>query len=509
MDLIRQNEYQLKVLSDILYYQAKEQPNKVAIIDKDHLYTYKEIFSLSLGLSKQLQKIKPDVKSIGVLCDRSVHYVIAYFATLMAEAMVVPIDKNLTLKEINKTLEYCDSEILIIDDPSLDINTINEGVKVILLKEEDFITYQGEISEYNIVTSTDDTAVLLHTSGSVGNPKRVMLTHKGIISNASSHVLHLELKPEDRALVLLPMHFGYCNTAQMISHLLLGSTLVIMNGIFTPHKLLKLIEKYDITVFTAVPAMLLQIKDFKNYKKYSRSTIRQITYGGAPFPYEKIKDLKSIFPNVNLCETYGLTEAGPRVTAVRPLQTNAIGSVGTAIPGVEIRILCESGEDAKIGEVGQIVVKSPGVMKGYYKRPMETEEILKDTWLYTGDLGYLTKNNELFLAGRLKNVIIRAGVNIYPEEIESYMLNHDAVKAIFVYGVNHPVYGEIPYAKVVVDNPDVTVEDLKNFSQEGLAKYKIPTFEVVDMLPKTYNNKVKRINSGVVNDESINHEFDN
>ncbi|MDA2626409.1 class I adenylate-forming enzyme family protein [Bacillus cereus] len=504
MDLIREGDFPLKVLSDIIYYQAKEEPNKVAVIDKNKSYTYKEIFEISWGVSSKLKSINSEVKSIAILSDRSVHYIIAYFATLMAGAMIVPIDKNLTDKEIKETLLYCDVDIIISDNSQLDYSAHVTSNHLFVLQESNFEQYKVEYAEYNVLNNEDETAILLHTSGSVGNPKRVMLTHKGILSNASAHVLHLDIKPEDRALVLLPMHFGYCNTAQIISHFLLGSTLIIMDGIFTPHRLFRMIDKYDVTVFTAVPSMLLQIKDFVHYIKYKRSTVRQITYGGAPFPYEKVQDIKNIFPNANLCETYGLTEAGPRLTAVKPTSIKTtLNSVGTAIPGVEIRIIDEFGKEVNTGKVGQIIAKSPGLMKGYYKNKHKTDEVLKNNWLHTGDLGYLNTEGELFIIGRLKNIIIRAGVNIYPEEIESHMLTYDGIEAIYVHGVSHHIYGEIPCAKIVLNNKNITVEDLIDYAQKRLAKYKIPIFEIVDSLPKTYNNKIKRLNNGVINNETV------
>ena len=199
-------------------------------------------------MSRKLKSINSEVKSIAILSDRSVHYIIAYFATLMAGAMIVPIDKNLTDKEIKETLIYCDVDIIISDNSQLDYSAHVTSNHLFVLQESNFEQYKVEYPEYNVLNNEDETAILLHTSGSVGNPKRVMLTHKGILSNASAHVLHLDIKSEDRALVLLPMHFGYCNTAQIISHFLLGSTLIIMDGIFTPHRLFRMIDKYDVTV---------------------------------------------------------------------------------------------------------------------------------------------------------------------------------------------------------------------------------------------------------------------
>ncbi len=492
MDLVNNLHCNCKYLGDILYIQAFNQPKKTAVIYKEQEYSYQKLYQMALGLSNRITSLIPNPKSIGILINRSIEYLIAYFAITISGAMIVPIDPNLTDEEIKSTLEYCQAELLLYD-ASKDLISLN--IPSILITDNEFENYV-EYSRGTVYTSkwsdNSDVALLLHTSGSIDNPKRVMLTHRNIICNARSHAKHMRLLPQHRVFIALPMHFGYCNTAQIITHLLLGGTLIILDGIFSPHRFFKILDKYKFHVFTGVPTMLIQLVNFNHAAKYVTSSLLQITFGGAPCPIKKLLDFKFKFPHVFLCQTYGQTEAGPRVTGVLPEPDANLQSVGTAIPDVQIRIEDEDGNILENQEVGQIVVKSPGVMKGYFRRQEETDKVLKNGWLYTGDLGYLNHKGELFIVGRLKNIIIRAGVNIYPEEIETYLMRHPKVKEVLVFGVNHADLGEVPHAKVIRAGHTLTLEELQQYAISGLAKAKIPIIHFVDELPRTYNKKIKR-----------------
>ena len=483
---------EVKSIGDILTLQALAQPNKDAVIFKGQPYSYRQLYRMAAGLSRSLPQ---GVGHVGVCLPRSVHYLIAYFAILFKAAVVVPIDPELTSKEVASTVHYCDIRFVICDERTKQLVADLPNVQSIVLHDEDIEKYEQIGASPDFVPEKADpaeTAVLLHTSGAAGNPKRVMLTHQGLIRNASAHARQHELTPEDRVLVALPMHFGYCNTAQILCHLLLGGTLVLLDGILTPHRFFGMVQEYCIHVTTLVPTLLLQLLSFQHGDKYDVSSLRQVTFGGAPFPVQKISELQEKYPAVAFCQTYGQTEAGPRVSSVVPTFRDLSGSVGTLLEEVEVRIVSDDNAVLDPGEVGEITVKSPGLMKGYYKRPEETAKTIIDGWLYTGDLGYVTEEGLLYIVGRRKNIIIRAGVNIYPEELESYFLEHPLVQEVLVYGKPHDVWGEVPHAQVVPKDQSLTLQELHRYAAEGLAKYKQPTFEFVEALPKTYNNKIKR-----------------
>ena len=501
MDLARKPLPELKTIPDILRLQAADQPKTIAVIDsKEGCFTYQELFDRVRGLAASIAHYQP--RTIAVLVPRSQAYLVAYFAGLSLGATLVPLDARLTSAEVCWTLDFCKADMLLYTEETAGLvaQLLDKGAALpaVAFDQQDYTSRSVEVADAlddSRSSDPDAVALLLHTSGSLDNPKRVMLTHRNLISNASAHALHMGLMSEDRVLILLPMHFGYCNTAQILAHLLIGSTLVILNGSFAPHRCLRLVQEHRVTTFTAVPTMLLQLQSFVHRQKYDSSSLRLVCFGGAPFPVERLQQLMAEYPHVALCQTYGQTEAGPRVTGVKPADAARWpGSIGTPIPGVTVKLLTDQGQPVGPGEIGEIVVQSAGVMKGYLGRPEETADVIRDGWLYTGDLGQQGVNEgEYYIVGRKKNFIIRGGINIYPEEIESVFLQHPAVGAVLVRGVPHPVLGEVPRAYVVpTEGTKITGGELQSFAANHLAAYKLPKIELVEKLPRTYSGKVLR-----------------
>lgn len=500
MDLVRKPLPELKTIPDILRLQATSQPEALAVIDsKEGAFTYRQLADCAWGLAARIVVYRP--RTIAVLTPRSWAYLVAYLAGLSLGATLVPLDAKLTPAEIRWTLDFCKADLMLHTKETAGlVAQLEDGSTWVPRVEFDLQDCAAKsVETCNVLDASgpsnpDDVALFLHTSGSLANPKRVMLTHRNVISNASAHALHMGLTSEDRVLILLPMHFGYCNTAQILTHLLLGGTLVILNGSFAPHRCLRLVQKHQVTTFTAVPTMLLQLQSFVHRKRYDTSSLRLVCFGGAHFPLERLQKLMAEYPHVSLCQTYGQTEAGPRVTGVKPADAfRWPGSVGTPIPGVTVRLLGDDGQPVKPGEIGEIVVRSPGVMKGYLDAPGETADTIRDGLLYTGDLGQQGPEGEFYIVGRKKNFIIRGGINIYPEEIESVLLQHPAVEAVLVHGVPHSVLGETPRACVVLtEEIMVSIAELQNFASNRLAAYKLPEIQLMDELPRTYNGKILR-----------------
>lgn len=496
VDLVREKVSSFSV-ADILYQQSRSNPEKVAVISHSMSYTYDSLYKFVCHFSKKIKAMNVESKNVGIMIPRSLNYIVSYFALAVLGKVIVPIDPDLTVAEVKGTLEYCDIDTVICNQHAYPKLKEIEGINSIVVSEGDYHIRQDFINDdyfhSDKKVNYDDTYLMLHTSGSTFAPKRVMLSHKNVIENAKAHALHMDLTGEDRVLIALPMHFGYCNTAQMITHFLLGGTVILLDGLFSPQRFYSFIETYKVTVFTAVPTMLMQLLDYDHSDKYDFSSLRQITFGGAPMPSVIIGELRKKLRSVKFCQTYGLTEAGPRISAVRPSESGIDDqSVGTAIPGVKIKIVNENYEEVPSFSIGEIIVQSPGVMNGYYKRIEETNQAIANGYLHTGDLGYMNDSGDLFIVGRIKNIIIRGGINIYPEEIESYFLQHAAVKEIIVYGKENRELGETVHAKIVKKDASLTVEELISFAKKGLAKYKIPAIEFVDSLPYTYNKKIKR-----------------
>lgn len=213
-------------------------------------------------------------------------------------------------------------------------------------------------------------------------------------------------------------------------------------------------------------------------------------------PVEKLRELITSFPEIGFVQTYGQTEASPRITCLLPEDSlRKIGSVGKPIPGVQVAIVDDTGTPVEPGQPGEIIVHGKNVMKGYYKKPENTEKAIQNGWLHTGDIGRYDDEGYIYLVGRKKNIIISGGINIYPEEVEEMLLSHPAVKEACVTGVNHEWLGEVPIAKVVLhEGESISVNALINYCCENLSGYKVPErISIVDSLPKTYTGKMKRV----------------
>lgn len=509
------------LISDILYNSAKRNPTGEAVVDGDRHVTYASLLGMSQSLARKLQEQGfSSGDHAAILLPRSLGYIVSYFAVLFCGGVVVPISVELKPPEIFSDMHYCDVSAMVTAGrwsekltQALAQSSLSLLKQVILLDSDgdDAPSYSLPNGQFEVNCHTlrpdgagsfpqvkrreDDLALLLHTSGTTSNPKRVNLSHGNVVANVRSHIASLGLTVEDTVLIALPMHFGYCNTAQMLTHLYLGGKLVLASSRFVPVAFYALVERERVTTFTGVPTMLLMLLQQGPPTNFDILSLRYICFGGGPMPEGKLRQLIETFPHVGFVQTYGLTEASPRVTALPAEDTlRKLGSIGKPIPGVQVSLLNEHGEPVGPGEVGEIVVNGPNVMLGYYKRPEETQQVLRPEGLFTGDLAQTDGEGYLYIVGRRKNMIICGGINVYPEEIEEQLLNHPAVREVLVVGELHEMLGEIPVALVVL-NPrtSITEDELLRYCAERMANYKLPRrIEFREQLAKTYNAKMRR-----------------
>lgn len=400
----------------------------------------------------------------------------------MLDKVIVPINIQSKLLEVKSVLEYCELALIFTDEANCHIlkvfmddcryrtviyNMDNESFEETGLNRKPVPITTSEFDDAN----EDNVALMLHTSGTTSSPKRVMLTHKNLISNVKSIIESLKLTENDRTLIALPMFLSSGNVSQFLTHLFLGASIVIMDGMFMPDKFYKLVREENITNFTGVPFMMSVLLNYKYRYLYDISTLRLICFGGAPTPAAKARQLIVAFPSVHFVHMYGQSEASTRITHLLPEDSiRKLGSAGKPIPDVQLRIVDKENNDLSPGETGEIIVAGENVMKGYYKRSEETNSALKDGWLHTGDLGWLDREGFVYISGRMKNVIIRAGLNLYPEEIEEFLKCHPAVKEALVTGRDDELLGEVPIAKVVLkeDICDIDANKLMKYCMEGL-----------------------------------------
>ncbi|HOJ52074.1 MAG TPA: long-chain fatty acid--CoA ligase [Syntrophales bacterium] len=363
-------------------------------------------------------------------------------------------------------------------------------------------------------TDNDDTAVMIYTAGTTGVPKGVMLTHYNWYSHVSGYyetVLldawgvrvkamvngkETEVFGIDRnrvSLITLPLFHGYGVFALNLEFLTGGKLVLVPR--WNPEEAMACIEKYKVTDFRGVPTMYIQILNHPAAPKYDLSSLKMCICGAAPMPLEVARLWKERY-GVDIWEGYGLSEATTvncgNAAENRPPK---YGSIGKCYQKANtIQILDDDGNILPPGQVGEICIKGPAVMKGYWNKPKETAEAIRDGWLHTGDVGYMDEDGYLYITDRKKDLIIRGGENIYPKEIENILHTHPAVLEAGVVGMPDPVYGEAVKAFVVLKTPGaVTVEELMDFCREKLPAYKRPkVIRILDALPKSAVGKILR-----------------
>lgn len=475
--------------------------NKTALIFEKDEISYAQWYNMS-SMKTELYKNIFDGKydSVAIFLPNSIYYAIAYFSISFCDKTIVPIDIKSKSRELILNLDYCDIKVLLTNDKYFDLainylKNYKKKIAIVSIESDKVIVLNNEDeSEYERNLELEDVAIMLHTSGTTSNPKRVMLTHKNLISNIESNIKSLNLTENDITCIALPMYFGYCNTAQFLTHTYMGATMYILDKIFLPKKFFSIVEKYKITNFTAVPTMLIMMLDYRYAEKYNLDSLRYICFGGGNMPINKLKILMEKYKSVGFVQTYGQTECSPRITALLPKYAKKkIGSVGKCIPDVRIKIVDDNNKEIKDNSIGEIIVNGENIMKGYFKCQDVTNNTIIDGWLHTGDIGYLDKDGFLYLKGRKKNIIISGGINIYPEEIEEILMSYDKISEVLVYGEENEILGEEVRANIVV-NDNINLCDLKEFCKTKLSDYKIPKeIYIVESLDKTYNNKIKRI----------------
>ncbi|MDJ0738447.1 MAG: long-chain fatty acid--CoA ligase [Gammaproteobacteria bacterium] len=336
-----------------------------------------------------------------------------------------------------------------------------------------------------------DLAAILYTSGTTGRPKGAMLTHDNLVSNTYSVVAGLHLRPrEDRLLVVLPMFHSFAATVGMLTPALHGLALVPVPR-FDPQLVSDGIARAGATVFLGVPSMYNLILRVDDTQAAQWAGIRFGVAGGAAMPVELLQRFEARF-GFPVLEGDGPTECSP-VTCVNPLDgERKPGSVGLPVPDVEIRILDAAGAELPVGEIGEIGVHGPNVMKGYWGLPDATAETFAGDWLRTGDLGYVDDDGYIFIVDRKKDMVIVNGMNVYPRMIEEVLYRYPAILEAAVVGEPHGSHGEIVVAYVVArDGESIDDRELRGFCREHLGQHQMPRrFEIRDSLPKNATGKI-------------------
>jgi long-chain acyl-CoA synthetase len=463
-------------------------PDRIALVDEAaRSWTYRE---LGDEVSRLAQSLRSEVPGnvVGILLLNSQRYLVSMLSIWKAGKTAVPLNYLLPPQDMGFILQDSGMSALIassfFEEALGKIRPLfGDRGKILMADDSDFIPEASGME----AGADQDPALYLYTSGTTGRPKGVALSHANLVANVDSSQLAGQFNPEDSFLCLLPFFHTYAITGTFLLPLLNGSKAVLVDR-FQPTKVLKLIEEHKISCFMAIPSMyrVLAASD----EECDVSALRFPISGGEPLPVAIAEAFQNRF-GVDIYEGYGQTEAAPVITLNVP-GGRKLGTVGRALPNVEVAIWNESGEPLGADEVGEVMVRGQNVMEGYHNLPEETAKTITRGWLHTGDLGKVDADGFVSITGRKKELIISAGENIYPREIEEALIRHASVKEVAVIGVPDEVRGEVPKAFVIgEEGATLDAGELRSFCKEHVANYKVPkVIEIVDDLPRTPSGKV-------------------
>lgn len=426
--------------------------------------------------------------------------IFAYQGITRAGAIIVPVMFTLHPKELhyialNAGAKAVITSSLILGNVKKAIDGLDPKPKVVVVdqpSDDQILNFYDVKAELSFVTTEpvkeDDTAVILYTSGTTGNPKGVLLTHKNLTSNAENSAKHNELE-RGTTLGVLPLAHVYGLTISNIC-LLMGSSIVIFSS-FDAGAIFKAIEKYEVKTFSAVPAMIHALVSYPGADQFNTSSLESVSSGSAPLPVTLLHAFVQKF-GAKVYEGYGLSEAAPIVTAHKDGIEIKPGSVGIPIPGVKVKIVNDNGVEAACGEVGELCVRGENVTPGYYQNVEESRRVLIDSWLHTGDMARMDDEGYVYIVDRKKDLIIRGGFNVYPRDVEEILNAHETVSEVAVVGIPDEQMGEEMVACVVVKpGAIVSEEELIGYCQEHLAKNKTPRRIVfLETLPRNGVGKI-------------------
>jgi len=506
------------VLMRFLDRAVKLYGDKTAIIDDEISYTYKQVNGRVNQLSSGLQDLgisKGD--RVAYLAPNTTGMFEGFYGVLQLGAIITPLNTRLKPEEYLYIINNSGAKALFVDNDLLNlilpIRERLETIETIIVHNMDenqygLIAYDKWMAKYSAENMTrpdveeDDVATLLYTSGTTGQPKGVMLTHRNNYLHAMSSMHYLRVTDKDVLLHILPM-FHVNGWGSPFYYTANGATHVCLREV-RADKIIERIDKYGVTVMHMAPTVLSTILDYNDQHKIPKQpqSIRTYVAGAAPPPafIKRVEnDLEWEFTQI-----YGMTEASPLITgsAIRDTQQHLSNDekvkikakVGYEFIGSEVIVVNENGlEVAHDGkDIGEIIVRGNGVMKGYWNDPQSTREAIKNGWLHTGDMGVVYPDNNIAIVDRKKDIIISGGENISSIEVEGVLFDHPSVNDVSIITKPHEKWGETPLALVVIQSGhDVTEEELITFVRSKLAHFKAPSEVIfIDELPKTASGKV-------------------
>jgi long-chain acyl-CoA synthetase len=482
---------------------SEKQPQKTALIAKEEELTF-------AALNKRVQALAGHLQlegfrqgdRVGLLLPNSIALPLSYYATQKIGAVTVILDARLRGKELQGVLSDAALKLLIVHSQLLsevqEILKIIEAMPLWVVNGDDDQSFEKRLAAPATAMSLprlspNDDALILYTSGTTGEPKGVVLSYKNLVQYPR---VMREMGITDSSSVrgcILPMSHivgpVLCNELAEK-----GFTLVIFDQI-NPVTLLEGIQKHRISVFEAVPIVFQLILGVRNLADYDTRSVKVAAMMGTTVPVPLLRAFKAAQPHIKVIQGYGLTETSPMITLVEPEEAVAkMGSIGRAVPGVEVKIVDENGDEVSVGDPGEIITRGPHVMKGYFRKPEATAARIRDGWLFTGDIAKRGEDGYYYHLGRRDDMIITGGLNVYPAEVEIMIYGYAKVQETIVFAMPDAKRGHVIGAAVVPRPGETIVEkDLLNFLRANLASFKVPQKIVIrESLPRTSSGKAIR-----------------
>ena len=490
-------------------------PKNKALSFKGKTWTYQELKVQVDAFASALQQSgvqKGD--RVALMLPNCPQFIVSYYGILAVGGIVVQINPMFTERELHYIISDCSAETIIALDSTASVITsiqrdtpLKNSIFVsfdsrgdCLSAEQSYETFMSHSTGILTPVTLDpfeDVAVIQYTGGTTGRSKGAMLTHYNLIANVVQNyeVIKDILHPGvERVLTVIPLFHVYGMTLCMNMGIFQGYCLIILPR-FDREEVLQTIKREKPTYFPGVPTMYMALNSHVEVEKYGLNELKVCHCGGASLPLELLNEFEQK-TKTNIFEAYGLSEASPGALGQSPLVERIHGSVGTPLPGTEVRIvsIANREQEVPLGEAGELAIKGPQIMKGYWKMPKETAISLQNGWLYTGDIASVDEEGRVFIVDRKKDLIIASGYNVYPREVEEVLYEHPCVLEAVVIGVPDSYRGETIKAVVAIkEGKQLTVDELTAHCKKNLSAYKVPKIiEFRSSLPKTSVGKILR-----------------
>jgi len=505
--------------AEFLTISAAIVPDRIALVGEDERLTYAELQSRVNCLAQALQALGVGKgANVGVMAVNSPTFAEIYYASAAVGATFVPLNYRAKTEELAYMVNAADVNVLFVAERYWSIyqemKSAVPGVQHAFTLEftapgqktyEQLRDGGEDIPVFAEIDDADPT-LIIYTSGTTSLPKGVVLSYKALTALVVNTQSPADPTSDQEVVLVAVPFYHIAGATTLMSAIFSGRRLVVLPA-FDPQGWLAAVEREKVTHAFLVPTMLKRVMEVDDFEQYDLSTLRLITYGAAPMPFEVVRQACDIFPprGIGLMNAYGQTEATGSMSFLAPddhrldgtseeneKKIERLRSVGRPMPDVQVAILAPDGRILSANEEGEICIRGDRVMRGYNKRDDDTGEALRDGWLHTGDVGKLDADNYLFITGRLKDMIIRGGENIAPAEIENILEDHPAIAEAAVIGVPDTEWGEIIKAILVSDRGEQpSEEELTAYVKSRLASYKAPAlYQWIDELPRNHLGKV-------------------